>query len=104
MVKNLPTNARRPGDTGSIPGLGRSSEKEMATQYSTLAWRIPWAEEPARATVHKDHKESDTMEHAHTCKALSSRTEFKLRQPVPQFILTTKQHGFSLPGYINSLF
>jgi len=29
-----------------IPGLGRSLEKEMATHSSTLAWRIPWTEEP----------------------------------------------------------
>ena len=30
------------GDLGSIPGLGRSLEKEMATHSSILAWRIPW--------------------------------------------------------------
>ena len=34
------------GDLGSIPGLGRSLEKEMATHSSILAWRIPWTEEP----------------------------------------------------------
>ena len=33
------------GDTGSIPGLGRSLEKEMATLSSILAWVIPWSEE-----------------------------------------------------------
>ena len=33
------------GDLGSIPGLGRSPEKEMATHSSVLAWRIPWTEE-----------------------------------------------------------
>ena len=27
-------------------------EKEMATHSSTLAWRIPWREEPGKATVH----------------------------------------------------
>ena len=43
VVKNLPANA---GDPGSIPGSGRSSEKEMATDSSILAWRIPWTEEP----------------------------------------------------------
>ena len=32
------------GDLGSIPGLGSSLEKEMATHSSTLAW-IPWTEE-----------------------------------------------------------
>ena len=34
------------GDPGSVFGLGRSLEKEMATQSSILAWRIPWREEP----------------------------------------------------------
>ena len=34
------------GDLGSIPGLGRSLEKEMTTHSSILAWRIPWTEEP----------------------------------------------------------
>ena len=43
MVKNLPANA---GDTGSIPGSGRSPGKGMATHSSFLAWKIPWTEEP----------------------------------------------------------
>ena len=34
------------GDWGSIPGSGRSLEKEMATHSSILAWRIPLREEP----------------------------------------------------------
>ena len=34
------------GDLSSIPGLGRSQEKEMATYSSIRAWRIPWTEEP----------------------------------------------------------
>ena len=29
-------------DLDSIPGLGRSLEKGMATHSSTLAWRIPY--------------------------------------------------------------
>ena len=29
------------GNPGSIPGLGRSLKKEMATCFSTLAWKIP---------------------------------------------------------------
>ena len=33
-------------DTGSIPGSRRSAEKEMAIRSSTLAWKIPWREEP----------------------------------------------------------
>ena len=31
---------------GSIPGLGRSPEEEMATYSSILAWEIPWTEKP----------------------------------------------------------
>ena len=35
-------------DIGSISGLGRSLEEEMATCSSKLAWEIPWTEEPGR--------------------------------------------------------
>ena len=34
-------SAYNAGDLGSIPGLGRSPEKEMATHSSILAWEIP---------------------------------------------------------------
>ena len=33
------------GEMCSIPGLERSLEKEMATHFSILAWKISWAEE-----------------------------------------------------------
>ena len=36
------------GDPGSIPASEDPQEKEMATHSSTLAWRIPWREEPGR--------------------------------------------------------
>ena len=36
------------GDPGSIPGSEDPLEKEMATHSSTLAWKIPWIEEPCR--------------------------------------------------------
>ena len=36
------------GDLGSIPGSGRSLEKEMATHSSILASKIPQTEEPSR--------------------------------------------------------
>ena len=45
MVKNLLVDA---GDSGSIPGLGRSLEKEMTIHSSVLAWEIPWTEKPGR--------------------------------------------------------
>ena len=43
VVKNPPVNA---GDVGSITGLGRSPEKEMAIHSTILAWKIPRTEEP----------------------------------------------------------
>ena len=42
VVKNPPASA---GDTGSIPGLGRSLGIGNATHSSILAWKIPWTEE-----------------------------------------------------------
>ena len=41
-------SAYNAGDPGSIPGWGRSLEKEMATHSSILAWKTPWTEEPDR--------------------------------------------------------
>ena len=49
MVEILPANARATGSpVGLIPGLGRSSEEDMATHSNIIAWRIPWTEEPGR--------------------------------------------------------
>ena len=45
VLKYPPANA---GEAGSVPGLGRSPEEEMATHSSILAWKIPWTEEPGR--------------------------------------------------------
>ena len=46
VVKNPPASAGDIRDTGSIPGLGRSPGRVMATHCSILAWKIPWTEEP----------------------------------------------------------
>ena len=35
-------------ETGSVPGWEDPLEKEMAAHFSTLAWKIPWTEEPGR--------------------------------------------------------
>ena len=45
MAKNPSANAGDARDPSSIPGLGRSLEKEMASHSSILAWEIPWTEE-----------------------------------------------------------
>ena len=44
--------------------LGRKDplEKEMATYFSILAWRIPWIGEPGRLQS-RGSKELDTTEH-----------------------------------------
>ena len=56
MVKNPPANA---GNTGSIPGWGRSPGEGNAKplQYSCLG--IPWTEETWWAAVHGIAKEVD---------------------------------------------
>ena len=43
MAKNLPANL---GDVDSILGQEDPLEKEIAT-HSSIAWEIPWTEEPA---------------------------------------------------------
>ena len=46
VVKGPPSNAGAAGGKGSIPGLGRSLEEEMATGSRILAWEIPRTEKP----------------------------------------------------------
>ena len=65
MVKHLPIMWET-----WVQSLGGKDllEKEMATHSSILAWRIPWTEEPVRATVHRVAKSQTVLatEHAHT--------------------------------------
>ena len=42
------SSACNAGDRGLIPGSKDALEKEMAIQSSTLAWKIPWTEDPDR--------------------------------------------------------
>jgi len=53
VVKNPPTNTGGVRVEGSIPGSGKSLEKEMTAHSSFLPWIIPWTEEPGQATVHR---------------------------------------------------
>ena len=46
VVKNLP--AVQEAQVQSL-GLEDPLEKEMATHFKMLAWRIPWTEEPGRS-------------------------------------------------------
>ena len=56
VVNNLPASAGDIRDKGSIPGLGTSLEKEMATYSSILAWKISWTEEPGRLQSMGSHR------------------------------------------------
>ena len=42
----LSANAGEAGDSGSTLGQEDPLEQEMATYASTLAWKMPWTEEP----------------------------------------------------------
>ena len=59
MVKNLPTVQEI-----QVQSLGQEDplEKGMATHSSTLAWRIPWTEEPGGL----QSRESQTAGHHRT--------------------------------------
>ena len=47
MVRTVDTGSRRVDRIGGTSGKEPTClEKEMATHSSTLAWRIPWTEEP----------------------------------------------------------
>ena len=52
-------------DLGSIPGLGDSLEKEMATHPSTLALKLPWTEELGAGYYPWGRKELGTTERLH---------------------------------------
>ena len=43
----------------------------MATHFSTLAWKIPWLEEPGRLQSAEGRKELDTTERLHFHFSLS---------------------------------
>ena len=53
MAKSVKNLSAMQETHGSIPGLGSPLEKEMATQSSIPAWRIPWTGELGWATVHR---------------------------------------------------
>ena len=59
MVKNLPALQET-----QVRSLGREDplEKEMVTHSSSLAWRIPWTEEPGRLYSPRGHEGLDTTE------------------------------------------
>ena len=65
MVKNLPAMQET-----QVQSLGWEDplEKEMAIHSSTLAWKIPWTEEPGRLQSMGSERVRHN-EHLSTCKA-----------------------------------
>ena len=59
-----------------VQSLGREDplEKEMATDSSILAWKIPWTAEPGYSPWGR--KESDTTEQVHFTGTISSILSF----------------------------
>ena len=60
VIKNLPANS---GNSGLIPGSGRSPGEEMASHSSILAWRIPWTKEPGRLVSRVGHNLTIKQQH-----------------------------------------
>ena len=58
-------------------GWEDSLEKEMATHSSTLAWKIPWTEEPG-GLPSWSRQESDTTERVHSPSAGHTRSQLQL--------------------------
>ena len=56
VVKNTSANVGDIRDGGSIPGLGRFPGEKPGSPPSTLAWRIPWTEEPGRLQPIGSHR------------------------------------------------
>ena len=65
-VKNLSDNTGDARDTGSMPGSGRSLEKETATHSSILAWEMPWTEEPGGLQSMGSQRVGHNSAHMHT--------------------------------------
>ena len=65
-VKNLSANTGDARDTGSMPGSGRSLEKETATHSSILALEMPWTEEPGGLQSMGSQRVGHNSAHMHT--------------------------------------
>ena len=71
------------------------TEKAMALHSSTLAWKIPWTEEPGPW----GRKESDTTERLHFHFSLSTFMHWRRKwQPTPVFLPGESQGWGSLVG------
>ena len=74
MVKHLSTMWKT-----RVRSLGQEDplEKEMAIHSSTIAWKIPWTEEPG-SLQSTGYKESDTTERLHSLYCLKQQPKEEL--------------------------
>ena len=63
VVKNPPANA---GDVDLIPGLGRFPGEGHGNHSGTLAWKIPWTEEPGGYSPWGCKRVRHDLVHTHT--------------------------------------
>ena len=68
--QNWGNNYRMGRETVLLGSLEKQTEKAMATHSTTLAWKIPWAEEPG-GLQSRGHEELDTTEWLHFHFSLS---------------------------------
>ena len=97
--KESTSTAGDTGETGSIRGLGRPLEEEMAIHSSILAQEIPWPEEPGRLYIVHGTTKSDTTEHLVRAINLCGLSTWSISvntilpvypYPIPSSLLVTK--------------
>ena len=77
--------------------LGAVSEKAMAPHSSTLAWKIPWTEEPGRRQSMGSHRVRHDW--ANLISLFSFMHWRRKWQPTPVFLLGESQGRGSLVGF-----
>ena len=103
--KDLPCNAE---DRIQFLGWKDPLEKEMATHSSTLAWKIPWMEEPGKLSVRPHRRQPTWLRHLWDspgkntgvgCHFLLQCMKVKSESEVAQSCLTLRDPmDGSLPG------
>ena len=82
---------------GSIPGLGRFPEKEMATHPSVIGWEIPWTGElgglrsMSLQSIRRDYTYTHTCTHTSRCSS-DSITWSRAKSFVVKNLINRSQH------------
>ena len=78
------------GDQGSIPGWQDALEKEMAIHSRTIAWKIPWTEEPGRLqSMGSQRVGHDWATSLYTISTLMAESEEELKS----FLMKVKEES-----------